>query len=259
MDAARFFEKSLTQIDAVIRAVCIRHSIYGSEAEEFASTIRLKLIEDDYKKIRDFKGKSSLKTYLYAVISRLFIDELRSRKGRWRPSADAKRLGPVAGKLEELICRDNNTFDEACYTLLSIPSFSSYSRDELYEIYLKLPKKENRHLAEADPECLSVLSSTDPHPDEVLHNKRMDSIERSIEGLIRIILPSLNEEDRLILKMRFDNDLSIAMITEVIGQKRGYVEKRINQILAGFKEGILSSGININDAMEVIKHIEARG
>jgi RNA polymerase sigma factor (sigma-70 family) len=259
MDAAGYLEDNLSHVESAIRAICIRHSIYGDDAEEFASIIKLKLIEDDYKRLRDFRGNSSLKTYLYAIINRLFIDELRSRKGRWRPSADARRLGPVAGKLEELICRDNNTFDEACYTILSIPSFSSYSRDQLYEIYLKLPKKENRHLAEADPECLSVLSSTDPHPDEVLHNKRMDSIERSIEGLIRIILPSLNEEDRLILKMRFDNDLSIAMITEVIGQKRGYVEKRISQILAGFKEEILSSGININDAMEVIKHIEARG
>lgn len=259
MYAAGYFEENLSHVEAAIRAICIRHSIYGDEAEEFASVIKLKLIEDDYKRLRDFRGNSSLKTYLYAIINRLFIDELRSRKGRWRTSADAKRLGPVAEKLEELICRDNNTFDEACYTLLSIPSYSSYSRDELYEIYLKLPKKENRHLAEIDPECLSGLSSADPHPDEVLHNKRMDSIERSIEGLIRKIVPSLNEEDRLILKMRFDNDLSISMITEVIGQKRGYVEKRINQILAGFKEVILSSGININDAMEVIKHIEARG
>lgn len=259
MDAAGYLEDHLSHVEAAIRAICIRHSIYGDEAEEFASTIKLKLIEDDYKRLRDFRGNSNLKTYLYAIINRLFIDELRSRKGRWRLSADAKRLGPAAEKLEELICRDNNSFDEACYTLLSIPSYSSYSRDELYEIYLKLPKKKNRYLAEVYPECLSDISSTDPHPDEVLHNKRIEVIERSIEGLIRKILPSLNDEDRLILKMRFNNDLSISMIAETLKYKRGYIENRINNILTAFKEGILSNGININDAMEVIKHIEARG
>ena len=53
----------------------------------------LKLIEDDYRRLRRFEGRSSFATYLATVVQRLFLDFVIGKTGRWRPSVQARRLG----------------------------------------------------------------------------------------------------------------------------------------------------------------------
>src|SRR4029079_5287918 len=104
-------------IDRAIWSVCRRHGLSGADADDFAGGVRLHLIEDDYAVLRRFEQRSSLQTYLLAVITHCFQDFRNARWGKWRPSAEARRLGPLAVRLETMTVRDGLTLDEAYETL----------------------------------------------------------------------------------------------------------------------------------------------
>src|SRR5229473_2829543 len=153
MTREQLFLSELALIERVIGWVCARRCLRGADAEDFASTVKLRLIENDYEILGRFEGRSSLKTYLTAVINRLYIDYQTQRFGKWRPSAEARRLGPVALRLEALLYRDGLTFEEA-RGVLQTDFQVAESREALYELSLKLPRRSPR----------GTGSSTDQEP-----------------------------------------------------------------------------------------------
>ena len=115
------FLSELAVIEQVIGWVAGRRGLRGADADDFASVVKMRLVENDYEILGKFQGRSSLKTYLTAVINRLYLDFQVQRFGKWRSSAEARRLGTVALRLECLMFRDGLTFDEACGVLQSDP------------------------------------------------------------------------------------------------------------------------------------------
>jgi len=111
------FSSQLEMIRELIRAISRNGRLAPEDAEDFASFVMVKLIENDYARLRKFKGESSLRTYLTVVIQRLLLDYRAAKLGKWRPSMRARRLGAVAVKLEELLWRDGYTFQEAVHVL----------------------------------------------------------------------------------------------------------------------------------------------
>jgi RNA polymerase sigma factor for flagellar operon FliA len=73
----------------------------------------MRLVENNYAVLRKFQNRSALRTYLASVIDRLSLDFCTEKWGKWRPSAMAERLGPVAVMLEQLVTRDAHTVEEA--------------------------------------------------------------------------------------------------------------------------------------------------
>jgi len=53
-----------TTVERVIAFVTARRRLRPADAEEFASHVKMKLIENDYAVLRKFEGRSSLRTYL---------------------------------------------------------------------------------------------------------------------------------------------------------------------------------------------------
>ena len=113
-EAEAVFLRHLSVIDRIIAASCARSRFDAADAEDVASALRLKLIENDYAAIRGFEGKSAFVTYVTIVIQRFLIDERNRRWGRWTPSAEAMRQGPQAVEIETLLHRDGRAFDEVC-------------------------------------------------------------------------------------------------------------------------------------------------
>src|SRR4028119_1161719 len=88
------FLAHLPHIEKVATHACRKRRFSPEETEDFISLVQLKIIEDDYAVLCKFQGKSTLKTYLTVVIERQFLDHLNHLRGKWRPSAEAKRPGP---------------------------------------------------------------------------------------------------------------------------------------------------------------------
>lgn len=150
-------------IEEITTHCCRRAHFKREEAEDFGSLVKIKLLEDDCAILRQYQGKSSLRTYLTVVIRRLLMDYQDHLWGKWRPSAEAVRLGPVAIRLERLIAREGYTLDEAIQ-ILRINEKIEMSEAELRDLAAKLPPKPvRRHLGE---EQLESEPSKEPRPDE---------------------------------------------------------------------------------------------
>ena len=164
----------LDVIDNVVRYVCRRYRLPTADAEDFAGTVRLKLIESDYAVLRKFQHRSSLRTFLVAVVHRMYADYRNHTWGKWRPSAEAKRMGALAVQLERLVTRDGLTFDQAAETLRTNHHVDS-SRADLEEIWRRLPNRVPRVFV--SEEVLETVPSATPHGEDLI-----SSLERAAEG-----------------------------------------------------------------------------
>jgi DNA-directed RNA polymerase specialized sigma24 family protein len=64
MTREELFLSELALIERVIAWVCARRCLRAADAEDFASTVKLRIIENDYEILGRFEGRSSLRTYL---------------------------------------------------------------------------------------------------------------------------------------------------------------------------------------------------
>lgn len=255
MDPQKLLETNLKHIEDIIKSVCWRNNLDRDAAEDFSSHVKLQLIENNYDRIRKFQGKSSFKTYLTVVINRLFIDQLIKKEKRWRPSESSKQIGEVAVKLEELLYRRNMSFDEA-YETLTTNHGLSIKRDEAYELAHKLKPKTPALSLNVGDELLASLAHPGNRPNEEFVSNRALETGAKLYSIIDEIKSSLSDEDRLILKMRFEDEFSVSDIARVLNINRSVLDRRIKFILNTFKEGILSRGMNINDVTDVMEEIE---
>ena len=106
------FVSRLATIDSIVAALARRRRLSADDAADLSSTVRLRIMADDYAILRKFQGRSSLRTYLAVVIHRLYLDERVARLDKWRPSRE--REGPTAVLFERLPKRDGLTFESAC-------------------------------------------------------------------------------------------------------------------------------------------------
>ena len=117
-DPESLFLTHLDLIERTATSVGRKHGYGREEAEDLCSHVKEKLIEDSYGIVRKFQGKSSLRVYLKVVIRRLYIDYEIGRRGKWRASTGAQRMGQIAVELEELLYWKNHSFEEA-YQILN--------------------------------------------------------------------------------------------------------------------------------------------
>jgi hypothetical protein len=90
--AERRFLDELPTIDRATRFVCRRAGLEGADAEDFASFVKLKLIENDYAVIRKFQDRCSFGAYAGVVIQRLLLDHRVAIWGKWHASTEARRM-----------------------------------------------------------------------------------------------------------------------------------------------------------------------
>src|SRR5207302_5074667 len=131
---------NLDAIDRAIAYVCHRNHLSPQEGEEFNSEVKTKLIEGNYAVLRKFEGRSSFSTYMTTVIQRLFFQYRVQMWGKWRPSAEAKRMGDKGITLERLLTRDGYTFGEVV-EVLTTGAEPAFTRVELERMYIRLPSR----------------------------------------------------------------------------------------------------------------------
>lgn len=215
-------EENLDRIREVVSWVARRFAMSLDEADELLSRVHLKLVEDDYRVLRAYTGRSGLPTYLVAVIQNLARDYRTERWGRWRPSAAADRLGLVAVQLETLVERDGFTLDEAIEQLRANHGVRM-SRQELVDLATRLPRRARLEF-EGGAERLAVAPG---QTDEGLRAAEGERIVTRARQALREALGELELEDRLVLKMHYQSGLTIAAIAAALGldQRRLYTRR----------------------------------
>jgi len=243
----QLFLGHLELIEQVIAQFCRRCPFSRQEAEDFAGTVRLRLIEDGYARIRKFRGRSSFKTYLTTVIGHLLQDYQNSAWGKWRPSAEAERLGEVAMWLERLVVRDERSFDEACQ-ILRINHRVEMSVAELSSLRAKLPPRNLRRFE--GEEVLQAEPSRDLRPDERLQTREVGGLKRRTYAGLQQAIGELSSDDRLLIRMW--TELKVADIARIRGVDQKPLYRRIDKILTKLKKALERQGIRRQDIEEVL-------
>ena len=214
MTPQQLFLQELDLVRRIVAWVSGRHGLGGEDARDFESTVHTRLIENDYAALARFEGKSTLKTYLTAVIHRIYLDFQVQRFGKWRPSAQARKLGPLALRLERLLYRDGLSFDEACGVLQSDLA-PTESRDTLYAVSLKLPLRSSRQAASDDGrEPIDPASASSP-----VEQAEQQALARHVCLALRRAIAAFPARDRVLLRLYFERELSMADVARSAGRR----------------------------------------
>jgi RNA polymerase sigma factor (sigma-70 family) len=243
------FESNLPLIERLLAAVCRRNAFPPAEGEEFASWAKLRLIDDDYAVLRKFEGRSSLATYLTTVVANLFRDYRIHRWGKWRPSAEARRLGEVAVQLETLLVRDGRTLGEAIAALRTNFGVATPAA-ELEALAARLPARTRRRRLEGE-EALDGLAGGERADQGVLDGERRATAARA-GGEITRALAALEPEERLLLKLRFLDGLAVVDIARLLGARPKPLYGRIDRALAGVRRTVEQAGLAAGDVLGLL-------
>lgn len=247
------FLSHLSLIERLIRSICRRSCLMGADAEDFESWVKLKLIDDDYGVLRKFRGKAKLTTYLTTVLHHLARDYCIQRTGRWRPSAAARRLGAVAVQLETLLSRDGRSLDEAV-EILKLNHRVEASRKDLVQMASQLTLRPPRRFT--GEEAVGQLAADVATDQRLVDRERSETLHRTETALARV-LGNLGSDDRLILKMRFEDGFTVARIASTLGLEPRPLYSRIEKCLRRMRGFLEAEGLQRQDVARILGWEEA--
>lgn len=251
MHPSEVLQANLPLVEGIVERACRRARVYGADVDDFASTVKLKLVEDDYAVLRNWQGRSSLATYLRIVVERWLANETIRDHGRWHPSTEAVRMGAAGVLLESLVRRDKRTLDDALPLVRAIDE--ALTRDDLERMLLRMPERKPRaratDLEDAPPDALATRESADA---PLLRSEARQMSLRAARA-IRDVLGALNVEDRMIIRFRFASGMSIADVSRMLRLPQRPLYRRIESLLDRLRTRLKSEGIDADDVAAVLE------
>lgn len=245
----QLFSASLALIERVIARACRNAHLQPADADDFASSVKLALIENDYAVLRAWQRRSSLATYLTVVVQRLLADERSRTRGRWEPSAEARRIGKAGIALETLVRRDGRSLEEAMPHLATVDP--TLRREDLETMLARIPERAARPrsvpLEEVEGRVRSVLDA-----DAALIASELGRLSNKANAVVRDALAVLPLQDRMIVRLRFGMTMSIADISRMMNLPQRPLYRKIEAVLAHLQQALRKAGIDSSTAHAVI-------
>jgi RNA polymerase sigma factor for flagellar operon FliA len=254
LDFEQLFLDHLPFIDRMAAKFCRQGGMSHAEAADFASWAKERLMENDYAKVRKFRGESAFTTYVTTVLYTLYRDFQVANRGRWRASAEAKRQGSVATALERLVYRDGYSFDEAVSVLCSRDDMEC-TEPELRKIFKSLPSGNRGRPKEVGETPLAAVHSSSMADREVI-DAESETEREQMQAKVRAVLGGLPLEDRHIVHLRFFEGSSVADIARALRLEQKPLYRRLDRLLQRLREELEGSGISASDVRELMEEDE---
>jgi RNA polymerase sigma factor (sigma-70 family) len=243
-----FFLAQLEAIERAIAFTCRRALLASADAEDFASFVKLKLIENDYSTLRKFEHRCSFAAYISVVVQRLLLDYRVHLWGKWHASAEAKRLGEAAIAVESMLFRDGMTIVEALPALRR--KWPELTEERVHDIVLRLPQRSPR------PRTVELETAYDaPNPfgvNETSLERTRVELAHTIATVVRETMQSYSDEDRLLFRLRFEGGVSIVEISRILAVEQKPLYRRLQRLLSDLRVRLRRRGVEAGDAEEVI-------
>lgn len=228
-------------IGRIIRYTARRHRLSQVEAEDFGSIVYVHLIENDYAVLRKFKRRCKLQTFLTVVITRVCLDYRTQEWGRWRPSAEARRLGAAAVEFERLVGRDHFSVEQAVVSVESkgLPVPPSAALGRLASRLLAKPRR--RRLSsgtEAIAREMSMVPDREPLPSTLAARRELQQHAARIRHALARLLRTFDPQDRRLIDLRFNHGLGIAQIARALQVDQRPLYGRLSGLLARLRRGL---------------------
>ncbi len=242
----QIFLENLPLIDRIIRNRCRSARLKPDAAEDFRTEVYIHLMRDDYAALRKFENRSSLSTFLTVTIMRCMLD-LQRKKGRWRPSRTACRLGATAQLIDRLVNK-HHWGDEEAYRILKTNHRLPISRREFEETIALLPPRRPQIVIEScDGPGIRDLPA--PVAESQSGAERFWS---RLTAAMQAVVSGLGEEERLILRLRFQEGRTLTSIAATLGCEYKALWRRMNRILGNLRAGIERRGFDKEICQEMV-------
>jgi len=211
------------------------------EAEELRSWALFKLVDDDYRMLEAWEGRSSFSTYLTVILVNLMRDYRTRIWGKWRPSAAARRLGPEAVLLERLWSRDGLTLDEAI-SRMRTDHRVALSPAQLERIAGELPRRtERRWVGYEELHDVACHGAIETRVEE--HERTEAAI--LLRPVLLQALRRLPAEDRLLLKLSCRDGLTMAAISSALGRPQKALYSARDRCLKTLRRALERAGLTV--------------
>lgn len=202
-----------------------------------------KLAEREFRRLRAFhsEGRASFNTWLRAVIRNLSLDWHRSKFGRRRSFRRVADASVVDQEIYRAIFERRLALTDAWHELWSAGTKLSFDEFEkraevvhqmLTSRQLWLLSTSNTTFPTTTAEAEAVVEVVDTAPDP-----EAMTVLRDIQEKVRHALRDLSDSDRLLLRLRFEEELGLREIAAILGLKDAQtVDRRIRDALARLRE-----------------------
>jgi RNA polymerase sigma factor (sigma-70 family) len=231
-----------------IDAICRRHFSAENDRHECYIFVLDSLKADNFSRLRAFKGKSKLTTYIYSLVHCLVIDFRRKRFGRRRIPAAVIKLGKWAEAVYRMVCWQKFSFDDA-YDFLQVDGLYADSYDKFLQDIGPIqnaPCREGPSFKSIDAPGSNPsrkLEDAESNPLESLLGK-LDG-ERRIKAvkIIRETTSRLSESDQMLIRLVYGSEHSLRVAAKIINLSTSAARRRLKGLLTEYRENLLAGGI----------------
>lgn len=206
--------------------------------------MRARFVETQYAALTQYRGDSSLKSYLTVVVRSWLTDYLVARQGRWRPSAQAVRTGPVAVQLERLTSKLGYSPAEAITRILA-GGDQPFTERELWTMFRSLPRRTPMRGKEVSADLASnIADGFATSGDALVQSGETESARNRAFQHLTDAMKKLTPEDRLLVSMRFLDGQSVADIARALGLEQKPLYRRLSRALDVLRSHMRASGLS---------------
>ena len=252
MTMQEWFLEQLPTIDKAIVYACRRFKLSTTECEDFASSVKLKLIENDYAILRRFEQRSSFSTFIVITVRRMLINQWVQERGRWSASAEARRMGDAAVRLERMLHRDGRPLEEVVPIIAHSFDLENRSVEDMAK---RLPQRRPRP-REVDVERVDLEKRMPAEfvENAALRSERQATAERA-RDTVRKMLSDASTEDRVILRLRFFGGMTVADIARSLHLEQKLLYRRIEHHLRALRKALEENGIGAAEITSILEHM----
>jgi RNA polymerase sigma factor (sigma-70 family) len=205
------------------------------------------LSDKDFRRLRKFEvgGRATFSTWLCAVVRNLCLDWHRKEYGRHRVFGSVSRRGTTDQLLFELVFRRGFSADEAREELrrrgveLSFAALEERICDlrrclSSRQLWLLSSGTTMLQSIDSEEEGTSVIEPADPAPDpETL------AALRETDQHVSAALASLNDSDRLLVRLRYQEGLTLQQVARLVGMKDAQTaDRRLRDIVDHLRKAL---------------------
>ncbi|MEZ5285762.1 MAG: sigma-70 family RNA polymerase sigma factor [Vicinamibacterales bacterium] len=218
------------------------------DRDELLSLTWTHLVKDDYRALRAYRGDSPIHAYLKRVIERVVLDMRVHEWGKWRPSAEARRLGEAAVAFERSVVRDGQCADRALETLRCAGGSLPPGAHE--RLLTRRPQARRQMVSLDEAATLAAPVTADPFV-RLLDRQRRQRAMR-VAARLKHVIASLPAEEQRLVMLRYGRGMKVSEIAPTLRVEQKRLYRRLDAVLARMRASLEESGVSRGDVREVV-------